>query len=211
LGSGPCDYILDLEGHKDQYKGRATCGVRDILGRIYSAKQQKAKHDDVEKCLNDGLIFVTHIRSRIKVYMDFLGAMKTYLAEQKAAHPELQGPLTELEKTLQEMDARQAQRQDKIKTPADVAKMNEEFRKTVLDYEGPDALERCRAYTKALVDIGGNQDELVAECRGIVKVLRQRAGLAMALDPKMASVAAEIRRRTQEVLRNPAWHEGTQH
>src|SRR5207249_7940490 len=63
LGTGPCEYLLDLEGHKDRYQGRATCGVRDILGRIYSAHQQKARHDDVEKCLKDGLAFVTHIRS----------------------------------------------------------------------------------------------------------------------------------------------------
>jgi len=27
----------------------------------------------------------------------------------------------------------------------------------------------------------------------------------------MAAPATEIRRRTQDVLRNPAWHEGTQH
>ncbi len=211
LGAGPCDYILDLEGHKDQYKGRATCGVRDILGRIYSAKQQKARHDEVEKCLNDGLVFVTHIRSRITAYLEFLSGMKQYLADQKKAHPELQAPLAELEKTLQAMDARRAERQDKIKSPSDVAQMNDEFRKTVMDYEGPDALDRCRAYTKALVEIGGNQDELVSECRGIVKVLRQRAGLMVALDPRLVEVSAEIRKRTQEVLRNPAWHEGTQH
>jgi hypothetical protein len=89
--------------------------------------------------------------------------------------------------------------------------MNEEFRKNVLEDESPEALERCRAYTRALVEIGGNQDELVAECRGVVKVLRQRAGLMPATDSRLASVCTEIRRRTQDVLRNPAWHEGTQH
>jgi len=57
------------------------------------------------------------------------------------------------------------------------------------------------------VEIGGTQDELVAQCRGAVKILRQRAGLLMAQDPRMATVAGEIRKRTQEVLRNPAWHE----
>jgi hypothetical protein len=60
------------------------------------------------------------------------------------------------------------------------------------------------------VEIGGNQDELVAESRGVVKALRQRAGLLMAMNPKMAEVATEVRSRTQEVLRNPAWHEGAQ-
>jgi hypothetical protein len=87
----------------------------------------------------------------------------------------------------------------------------ERFRQTMLDYEGPDAFQKCRQLTEALVEIGGNQDELVGECRWAVKVLRQRAALAAAQDPRLAQVAAEIRRRSQEVLRNPAGHEGARH
>ena len=48
----------------------------------------------------------------------------------------------------------------------------------------------------------------MAECRRVVKSLRQRAGIQMALEPRVAAVAGEIRARTQEILRNPAWHEG---
>src|SRR5439155_14604614 len=29
LGVGPCEHILDLEGQRSEYKGRATCVVRD--------------------------------------------------------------------------------------------------------------------------------------------------------------------------------------
>jgi hypothetical protein len=43
LGVGPCEHILDVEGQKAEYKGRATCSVRDELGDIYGKKQQKAK------------------------------------------------------------------------------------------------------------------------------------------------------------------------
>ena len=89
--------------------------------------------------------------------------------------------------------------------------MNEEFRKNVLDYDGPDALKRCKDYTQALVMIGDNQDELAGECRWVVKTLRQRAGILMALDPRVAPIASEIRARTQEALRNPANHEGARH
>jgi hypothetical protein len=89
--------------------------------------------------------------------------------------------------------------------------MNEEFRKNVLGYQGPDAIKRCWEYTQALVVIGDNQDELSGECRWVVKTLRQRAGILMALDPRVASIASEIRARTQEALRNPASHEGARH
>src|SRR5205823_1143977 len=102
-------------------------------------------------------------------------------------------------------------RADKIKTPEDVARMNEDFRLEVLNDVGPDALKRCQAYTHALVEIGGSQDELVGECRWAVKSLRQRAGILIALHPRVAPIASEIRTRTQEVLRNPASHEGARH
>ena len=72
-------------------------------------------------------------------------------------------------------------------------------------------MQRCRAYTQALVVIGDNQDELSGECRWVVKTLRQRAGILLALDPRVAPLALEIRARTQEVLRNPASHEGARH
>ena len=100
-----------------------------------------------------------------------------------------------------------AERADKIKTPDYVARMNDDFRRDVLDKDDPDALKRCEEYAQALVEIGGNQDQLVGECRWAVKALRQRAGILLALDPRVAPIASEIRIRTQEVLRNPVDHE----
>lgn len=211
LGVGPCEHILDLEGQRSEYKGRATCSVRDRLGEIYGANQQKEKRADVEKALDDGLIFVTHIRGRITRYIEFGQKMRSYLADQRKLHPELADFITEMDRITQQIDTRVAARADKIQTPAHVAQMNAGFRKTVLDYVGPDALDRCKDYTKALVVIGDNQDELSGECRWVVKALRQRAGILMALDPRVAPIAGEIRARTQEALRNPASHEGARH
>jgi hypothetical protein len=211
LGVGPCEYILDLEGQKAEYKGRATCSVRDELAAIYGKKQQKQQRARVEKILDDGLIFVKHIRGRITRYVEFGHKMRDYLAAQKKAHPELEKALGELDAITQEIDARVAARADKIQTPAQVATMNEEFRKNVRDDDGPDALKMCKQYSTALVVIGDNQDELSAECRWVVKALRQKAGLLLAVEPRLASVATEIRARTQEALRNPANHEGAHH
>ena len=211
LGAGPCEYLLDLEGNKSEYKGRATCSSRDNLKRIYTAGEQKAKHAEVEKILQDALIFVKHIRGRITRYVDFGRKIREYLAEQKKAHPELREPIADLEKIAEEIDIRYKAREEKMKTPDDVAKMNDDFRRDVMDYEGKDALDRCTKYAVALVVIGDNQDELSGECRWVVKALRQKAGLLMAADARMAPIAAEIRARTQDVLKNPANHEGNRH
>ena len=211
LGVGPCEHILDVQAHEGLYKGLATCGVRDRLNPIYSNKQQKAQRDDVDKTLDDGLIFVKHVRGRIEDYKAFGKKMRTYLTDQKKANPELADLISGLEKLNDEIDKKVAARADKIKTPEHVAKMNEDFRKNVLGYEGADALARCKAYTHALWIIGDNQDELSGELRWAARMLRQRAGIQMALDPRLAPIATEIRTRTQEVLRNPAWHEGARH
>ena len=62
---------------------------------------------------------------------------------------------------------------------------------------------KCNSITEAIVVVGGNQDELVGESRMAVKVLRQRAGLAVAADPRTAEIAKEIRRRTRQVSAIP--------
>lgn len=211
LGVGPCEYILDLEGQKSQYKGRATCSTRDTLEPIYSKGQQKQKRDEIEKVLEDVIAFVAHIRSRIEGYVAFGHAMREYLAEQTSAYPELKAPLAELDRLTQQIDSRVAERRDKIKTVAHAKQMVEEFRRTTLAYEGADALEKCKAFTRPMVEIGGNQDELAGECRWVVKSLRQKAGLLLATEPRLAGIAAEIRTRTQAALNNPANHEGARH
>jgi hypothetical protein len=211
MGVGPCQHLLDLEGQKDDVKGQNTCSVRDTFAEIWGKGEQKAKRDEVEKCITNALDFVTHIRQRIALYMGFSRDVRTYLAEQKKARPELEKFLGELEEIVAQADARYAAREEAIKTPAYVKALNDGFRKDVKDYEGPDAAERCKKYTAALVEVGDNQDELSGELRWIVKNLRQKAGIVMALDPRATPVCEEIRQRTQKVLRSPAGLERAHH
>jgi hypothetical protein len=211
LGAGPCQYILDLDNQRSSNKGHATCWTRDFLVPIYTKGEQKSKQKEIDKNLDEVLTFIKYIRSRITRYSDFMKQMRDYLAAQGKAHPDLKDPIGELDKIAQEAERRYQAREEKIKTPEQVAKMNEDFRKSVMDYEGADALDRCKAYTKALVEVGDNQDELAGELRWVVRALRQKAGLLLAADPRMAPIASEIRAKTQEILRNPAGHEGARH
>ncbi|HEV3151301.1 MAG TPA: hypothetical protein VGY94_10125, partial [Acidobacteriaceae bacterium] len=211
LGVGPCEYLLDLEGQKQEYKGAATCAVFDLLNGIYCRNEQVKKRAEVDRALQDVLSFVTHIRGRITRYVKFGQQMRAYLGQQKKLHPELGDFLSAMDKLAAEIDARFAARADEIKTPAHVAAMNDRFRKTLLGYEGSDAFNKCQQFTRALVVIGDNQDELSSECRWVVKNLRQQAGLWLAQDPRVAPVAREIRARAQKALRNPAYHEAEGH
>jgi hypothetical protein len=211
LGSGPCEYILDLDNQKSSNKGHATCWTRDFLVGVYTKGSQKAQRKEIETNLDQVLTFVRNIRGRITRYSDFLRERRGWLAAQLQAHPELKESIAALDRITQEAERRYKAREEKIKTPEVVAKMNDDFRKELLDAEGPAALEKCKSYSAALVEIGDNQDELAGELRWVVRAFRQKAGLLVAADPRMGPIAAEIRAKTHEILRNPASHEGARH
>ena len=143
LGVGPCEYILDVEGQGTTMKGRATCATRDALAAIYSAKQQKRRRAEIETILDDVVIFVKHIRGRIEQYVDFGHETLAYLQQQKKAHPELSDVLADLEASARAIDAAYAKHKAAIQTPQYVVDLTEKFRKTLLDYEGDDALKKC--------------------------------------------------------------------
>jgi hypothetical protein len=233
LGVGPCQHLLDIEGQKQEHVGRATCHVWNAVSEVYRSGRQKEKRKDVENYLRDGLDFVTHIRKRIVAYIAFGKELRTYLAEQRDAHPELKEQLDALaalareiderveprmqmlldHKKVKEIAARLRERHEAVTPPALVAELNRNFiAKGLLDYQGPDWRAKLeREYAEPLVEIGDQQDESVGECRWVVKVLRQKAAVLLATDPRMALVAAEIRARTQRMLRGGAAYEGARH
>ncbi len=211
LGVGPCQYVLDVEGQGTTRKGVATCATRDELQAIYKANQQKQSRAKIETALNQVVTFVKHIRSRIEEYSAWSHDMLKYLDEQKKAHPELTPFVDEMAEITKGIDAGIAKRKEKIKTPQYVVDLTEDFRKNLLDKEGPDAVKECVRITEAIVEVGGNQDELVGESRVHVKILRQRAAMAMATNPAAAEVAKEIRDRTQKILRNALSYEHPRH
>jgi hypothetical protein len=233
LGVGPCQYLLDVEGQKQEHVGRATCHARTLLFEIYGAGQQKAKRHEIETYLSDALDFVTHIRDRILAYVAFGHDIRAYLAEQRMAHPELKEPLDSLDAIAAQIDERveprlQAILKDPVlkstvskvveehvdpTPPALAAQLNRDFiAKGLPDYQSADwEATLKREYTDPLTHIGGQQDEMVGECRWVVKALRQKAAMLMATDPRMAGIAAEVRPRTQKMLRGGAAYEGARH
>jgi hypothetical protein len=211
LGAGPCEYILDVDNQRSSNKGHATCWTRDYLVDVYSKGAQKSRRQEIEQNLDAVLVFVKNIRGRITKYADFMRQMQESLAAQAKAHPELKESIAALDRIAKESERRYKAREEKIKTPAYVERLNDDFRRVLLDSETPDTLNRVKAYTEALVEVGDNQDELAGELRWVVRAMRQKAGLLVAVDPRMAPIAAEIRAKTHDVLRNPAGHEGARH
>lgn len=226
LGVGPCQYVLDVEGQKQEHVGRATCHVRRLLNEIFAAGEQKAKRKEIETYVGDAFDFVTHIRGRVLAYAAFAREMRKFIAAQAELSA---GTRAEMGALLGEIEERVAARHESMRkrnailqeiagrlpeftTPALVKELNRSFLEKLAGYHGPDWKDRLKKeYTDPLTIIGGEQDEMVGECRWVVKALRQKAGLLMATDPKAARAAAEIRARTQKMLRGATAYEGARH
>jgi hypothetical protein len=233
LGVGPCQHLLDVEGQKQEHVGRATCHVRTLLNEVYGRGEQKTKKKEIESYLGDAHDFVTHIRNRIGAYVAFGKELRQYIAAERTKHPELKEPLDALEAlareiderveprmqailkhpTLKDMAAKIIERKEEPTPPTLAAQLNREFvAKGLVGYTGGDWQARIKKeYNDPMTTIGGQQDEMVGECRWVVKALRQKAGILMVTDPALAPIAAEIRTRTQKMLRGGAAYEGGKH
>ena len=211
LGVGPCQYILDLEGQKRNSAGVATCYARDVINAIYKKGTQLQNGPLIEKQLAAAVAFIRNVRERIDDYVGFGHSMRAYLKERKRLHPRHAQFLDELVSITERLDHFYQSRKDRIYTPQYAEQAAAGFRKDLLRHTGQDAYEKCRERMKVLTGIGGAQDGLVASCRMIVKVLRQRAGIAMAMNPELKDIATEVRTRTQKMLRNPTAYEAPQH
>lgn len=211
LGVGPCQYILDLEGQKGNSRGVATCYARDVINAIYKEGAQLKHGPEIDEHLGAAVAFIRNVRSRIDEYVAFGHEMRACLNEQKRLHPEHAEFLDELLLVNGRLDEFFEANRERIRTPAEAEENAAGFRKELLTYTGNDAYAKCDARMRTFTSIGGAQDGLVAECRMIVKTLRQRAGLAMAQNPELKGIATEIRARTQAILRNPTGYEAARH
>jgi hypothetical protein len=211
LGVGPCQYILDLEGQKRQAEGVATCYARDVINAIYKDGTQLQNGPVIEKHLYAAVAFIRNVRERIDEYVAFGHRTAAYLGEQKRLHPEQAAFCDELLAVNGRLDEFFRSREEDIHTPEYAEQVCRDFRRGLLTDTGADAYEKCKARMKIITGIGGAQDGLVASCRMIVKTLRQRCGIAMAMHPELKDTATELRARTRKMLRNPTAYEAPQH
>jgi len=211
LGVGPCQYILDLEGQKRNSPGVATCYARDIINAIYKEGAQLRQGPVIEEQLALAVAFIRNVRERIDQYVQFGHELTAYLEKQKSLQPRHAEFLDELLLVTSRLDQYFQSSRERIHTPAYAEQTAADFRQQLLTYTEKDAYKKCAAQMSVFTSIGGAQDGLVASCRMIVKTLRQRSAVAMAVSPELKDIASEVRARTQAILRNPTAYEAPRH
>ncbi len=198
LGTGPCEYIMDVAGQGSTDKGIYTCSVEAVLPLFFEADKQKDERVFLESMLEQVQVFVKTIQDRANAYVDFHDEMLKWLGEQKAAHAEFAEFIGGMEELTKKIGGRKASGAPRV------AQLVEPLKKAVT---GDDMHVNYHGSVRSIAGIGLSQDNQVARARLAVKVLRRQATIAMALDPKVTPVAKEIRERTRKILRGAVGHE----
>ncbi|MGI6416098.1 MAG: hypothetical protein ACOX1P_10540 [Thermoguttaceae bacterium] len=201
LGVGPCEYILDVKGQRLATPGVYTCAGTALLKKIMEDYDEAKHKAEIDKVFNDMLIFVRRYRGRVEEYIAFRKEMLDYLKQQKAAHPELETFISDMEKITSGLPSRIEK-----DVPDRVARLADEFRATLPSRD--EAAKKAREQINADIrGAGGYQDGIVNGCHKTLNMLRYLAGIEATSNPKAVGVAQEIRLRARKILRNPVAHE----
>jgi hypothetical protein len=222
LGTGPCQYVLDLAGVKPQPAGGdrpilsyATCGLwndhiapitrqfKKLPGGGFEPLDEKTKAHLIQ-AVEEMWYFVHAVHDRLREYRKWGADMAAFCQRESAGNPVIR-PLAE-------------------KAMLHVKRLNADIGRHRFDGAGSEAYWKDRvpelvalikqdqyaevAGIARIRDLGNEQDERVSRCRQYVKALRQEILLHDAGDAEARNFAAEIRDRCHQMLRNMHPKEG---
>ena len=157
--------------------GPATCTVTKEIEKIYYRSEAREKRDLICDKLAQMQIFVESIRTRINQFRKWAGDMKkeclAAAEKDSAAAPELK----KFADYFDFMEKVHQSKQERMATPEKVWELDEELLKNLDNKEMDDEeLEKhCKDYGRAIRTIGGAQDNCVAECHYVTRMLRLQA------------------------------------
>jgi hypothetical protein len=221
LGTGPCEYVLDLAARKPVSKGIFTCSYGGTMGRIFPvipgeermcARRVKDERCFVRRINRNMLTFVKNVQDRTDGYVDFGLELLAYLEEQEKKHPD-QAAFIERVRAEWAIPVGQYARPkilkntEKLDNEKRAMKYAEDFYKA-LRVDTPAQMKKGLAGVRNIPhNIGDPGDRRLRNLRRKVKVLRAMATMEMAMNPGAAGIAAEIRKRSEAALRNPHSYE----
>jgi len=228
LGAGPCEYILDLEGlNKTRSTGipgtgkptaAATCHERGVLVFYYLGERAESpRRDDSLVATNEGLVQVEKIKdfldaahARIQEYLAWSDEIIKLAEEAKTKDPnarELAERVVSTAREIQALWGKMVEHNKPCAFPVEW-RMALDHCKDLIRVVAPDLGARIREFDPQMRGAGEEVDGGMQACRLIVKRIRQEAALAGSTDPKVLKLAAAIRERCRDILRNKHYKEG---
>ncbi|MGD8500892.1 MAG: hypothetical protein PVJ86_09610, partial [Phycisphaerales bacterium] len=215
LGRQACDTILDLAGRKlrtHHRRGSAgirracTCGCTDAIQAVFEAGQEVEKREYVEGAVDDMVYFVRQHVARINEYRDFANNMIEFLNLTRKSTADLKPLINNMEAIVQEIPLEYSRQRENMKT-LEYADQLARRTKALAQKKAPGNLSAYAELSKKWREMGGAQDDVVAQFHRITRKLSQQAGYGCVNQSKAVEIAREIRRRCRKCLRNPDGYE----
>ena len=228
LGRQTCDTILDVAGRKlrthhrrgsEGIRRACTCGCTDAMQVIFEASEEVEKKEYVNEAVDDMVYFVRRHMERIDEYQDFAGNMIEFLNLTRKSTPDLPsnagfllipaagGPfLDNMESIAQQIIQEYSRQKEDIKTLKYADELSRKT-KALTRKKDPRNLSTYMNLSKKWREMGGVQDNLLAQCHTLTRKLLQEAGYGCVNRPQAVEIAEEIRRRCRKCLRNPDGYE----
>jgi len=215
LGRQTCDTILDVAGRKlrthhrrgsEGIRRACTCGCTEAIQVVFEANEEVENKQYVNEAVDDMVYFVRRHMERINEYQDFASSMIEFLNLTRKSTPDLKPFLDSIESTAQEIIQEYSRQKEDIKTLEYADELSRKT-KALTRKKNPGNLSTYMDLSKRWREMGGAQDNLLAQCHTLTRKLFQEAGYGCADQPKAIEVAKEIRRRCRKCLRNPDGYE----
>jgi hypothetical protein len=203
LGQKEASALLDFDANRirklqystpDQFVyDRPVCATTTRLSKI----KQEEKATVGLNLATHMYEFIREIRGRVDQYAAFFNEMQNYLKSEEKAHPELQEYLAELQKMI---DEAQAKSKAIYETPLSSVQAKTDAMKKLLEEGKGDGFD-CGALD--VRGAAGSQDDLCRHYNRLVLRLAQTAALKCGDSPAKAMVAKHIWDQSRAVLRQP--------
>jgi hypothetical protein len=228
LGAGPCKYVLDLEGlNKTRSTGAAgtgkptaaaTCSERGALVYYYLGERMETpRRDDTLMVTDSALQSVEKIKdfldaayARIQEYLSWSDELVKLAEEARARDPsarELADRVVPIAREMRQLWNKMVEHNKPCAFPTEW-RMALDHCKDLIRRGAPDLGSRIRQFDPQMRGAGEEVDGGMQACRRIVKRIRQEAALAGSSDPKVLKLAAAIRERCRDIMRNKHYKEG---
>ncbi|MGA2616195.1 MAG: hypothetical protein ABSF26_01220 [Thermoguttaceae bacterium] len=228
LGTGPCEYILDLEGlNKTRSTGAAgtgkptasaTCSERGGLVFYYLGERSESpRRDDPLMLTDEALTSIEKIKdfldaayARIQEYLSWSDEIVRVAEQSGARNPQardLAGRIIPIARQMRELWQTMVEHDKPCVHPQEW-RMALDQCKDLVRQGAPDLGNRIREFDPQMRGAGEEVDGGMQACRLIVKRIRQEAAVVGSDDPAALKLAADIRRRCRDILRNKHYKEG---
>jgi hypothetical protein len=215
LGRQTCDTILDLTGrklrthHRRGAKGvrrACTCGCTEAIQAVFDAGQEVQKKEYVAGAVDDMVYFVERHMERIGEYQEFARDMTDFLNRTRRTAGELKLFLDRMEAIVQEIPKDYRRKQELIMSLKYTDQLALQTKALTRNKE-PGNLSAYTELSKKWRQMGGAQDDLLAQCHRITRKLLQQAGYGCTSSPKAVGIAKQIITRCKKCLRNADGYE----